>query len=108
MDTIEYVDAVKSRLHITSDYAVAKALGVTKQAVSRYMKGTGYFDDYVAIRVAKLLEIEPLQVIADVNLQRAQNAEVRAVWAGLMEKISKGFDVLLSGASPRRMRVPAC
>jgi hypothetical protein len=58
--------------------------------------------------VAKLLDIDPLQVIADVNMQRADNAEVRAVWASLMEKISKGFETLLSGASPRRMRLPAC
>ena len=108
MDTVQYVDAVRSRLPVTSDYAVAKALGVSKQAVSRYMKGVSHFDDYVAIRVAKMLEIDPLQVIADVNHQRAENPEVKAVWAALMEKISKGFDVLLSGASPRRDWVSAC
>jgi predicted transcriptional regulator len=100
MDTIHYLDAVRDKLPTRSDYAVAKALGVSKQAVSRYMKGTGYFDDYVAIRVAELLKIDPLQVIADVNMQRTQNAEVRAVWKGLLEKISEGFKELMRGTAP--------
>lgn len=101
MDTVQYVDAVKKELGISSDYAVAKALGVSKQAVSRYMKGNGYFDDYVAIRVARTLRIDPLKVITDVNIQRADNPEVKAVWLGLMEKISASFEALMRLANPR-------
>ena len=37
MNTMEYMGAVKAALGIESDYALSKALNVTRQTVSRYV-----------------------------------------------------------------------
>ncbi|MGD1324404.1 hypothetical protein ACNHE5_05625 [Pandoraea pnomenusa] len=100
--TADYLDAVKARLDLPSDYAAAKVLGVTRSAVSLYRHGKSTFDDAVILRVAEILSIDPLEVIASANVERAKSAEMREVWTGLLEKISKGFRTLVSPANARR------
>ncbi len=98
MKTVEYMDAIMLRRRIPSDYALAKALGVTKQTVSRYRSGIGLFDDHVALRAAELLGIDPGIVLLDIYAERTKNDEVRNVW----ERISAGFPALLSMANSKR------
>jgi len=95
MKSLEYLEAVKNRLGITSDYALAAALGVTRSAVSKFQKGAVFGDD-VALTVAEILEIEPMAVIAAANAERAKTPEQKARWTGLMEKFSVSFPNLLS------------
>ncbi len=97
MTTIEYLDAVKTRLGITSDYALAKALGWPQATISGYRTGRRYFDDDAALSVAAALDVHPLQVIASANAERAKTPEQRARWSGVMEKFSASFRNLLSG-----------
>lgn len=96
MNTIELLDAVKVRRGITSDYALAKALGVTQQAVSSYRAGRSRIDDEVALTVAEILNIHPLQVIAAANAERAKTDEQKERWLDLMEKYSVSFRNRLS------------
>jgi transcriptional regulator with XRE-family HTH domain len=108
MNTLEYLAACKKRLGIESDYALAKALGVSQQAVSSYRSGNSKINDDVALTVAEILDVNPLQVIAAANAERAKTDEQRARWTGLMEKFSiptKSFRNLLSpwdGRTERR------
>lgn len=90
MTTIEYLDAVKKALNITSDYALAKALGISKQAVSRYYSKGGGFDDDVARKVASYLGLNAGLVMLDMHQQRAQSPETAALW----KEIYKGFRTL--------------
>lgn len=103
--TIDYLDAVKTRLNLPSDYAAAKALGVTRSAVSRYRNGVGVFDEIVAIRVAELLQIEPIEVIAACKAESAPDEHIRSVWIGTWEKISTGFRTLVLLANARQTTV---
>lgn len=96
MNTINYLRAVKSRLGITSDYALAAKLGVTRSAVSKMQQGESVFSDDVALTVAELLEVEPIAVIAAANAERAKTPEQKARWTGLMEKFSVSFRNRLS------------
>lgn len=102
MNTIEYLQAVKTRLDITSDYALAARLGITRSAVSKLQQGGVSFSDDVALTIADILNVHPLQVIAAANAERAKTPEQRARWSGVMEKFSLSFNLLLLGASPRR------
>lgn len=97
MTSLEYLDAVKKRLGITSDYALAARLGVTRSAVSKFQKGAVFGDD-VALTVAEILELNPLVVIAAANAERAKTDEQKARWTGLMDKLSASFNTLLSGS----------
>ena len=96
MNTLDYLAACKKRLGIESDYALAKALGVTQSAVSSYRIGRSSINDDVALRVSEILQIHPLQVIAAANAERAKTPESRATWMGVMEKFSVSFRNLLS------------
>jgi plasmid maintenance system antidote protein VapI len=89
MKTIDYLDLLKSKLGITSDYALAKAIGISKQAVSRYYTKGGSFDDDVAVKVAALLGKHPGLVMLDMHRERATNDKTRDLW----EEIYSGFRV---------------
>ncbi len=100
MNTLEYLDACKERLGITSDYALAKALRVGQPTVIGYRSGRSTFNDDTALSVAEILGVHPLQVIATANAERAKTPEQRARWSGVMEKFSASFLNLLLGAGP--------
>jgi ribosome-binding protein aMBF1 (putative translation factor) len=102
MKTLEYLDAAKAKLGIASDYALAKKLNMTTTAISNYRVGRSRMDDDVALKVAKILEIDPLEVIAAANVERSKTPEIKALWMGVMEKFSMGFNALISAAKPRR------
>lgn len=100
MNTLEYLGAVKARLGIESDYALAQRLGITRSAVSVFMRGKGIFGDDVALAVAQILDIPPIVVIAQANAERARTPEMRAVWMDVVQgflslllhaKSGKGF-----------------
>jgi transcriptional regulator with XRE-family HTH domain len=95
MTSQEYLAAVRAKLNITSDYALAKALGVTKQAAGRWSRGLNGFDDDVARRVAEILDIHPGLVMLDIHRERAQTAETKALW----QEIFAGFRKLLPHAN---------
>lgn len=100
MNTIEYLQAVKSRLGITSDYALAAKLGITRSAISKLQQGGVSFSDDVALSVAEILGVHPFTVIAQANAERAKTPEQRARWSGVMEKFSVSFLNLLLGSGP--------
>jgi transcriptional regulator with XRE-family HTH domain len=104
MNTLALLEAVKTRRKITSDYALAKALGVTQQAVSSYRSGNSIINDDVCLTVATILEIPPIGVIAQANAERAKTPELRQRWMELVQ----GFRLLLphakfAGQERRRM-----
>jgi plasmid maintenance system antidote protein VapI len=115
MKTPEYLDLVKRKLDLPSDYALQKPLGVTKQLISKYRNEIESLSDAMAIRVADLCGMDSAKVLLDMHIERSKTPEVRAAWSALMEKlagvpekISKGFETLLSGVSPIRSKAPAC
>lgn len=95
MNTIEYLDAVKAARQITSDYALAKVLGITQSTISGYRAGRSRIDDDVALTVAEILGLHPLHVIASANAERAKTPEQRERWSGVMEKFAVSFNALL-------------
>lgn len=105
MNTIEYLQAVKDRLQITSDYALAARLGITRSAISKLQQGKGIFGDDIALSIAQILDINPLIVIAQANAERASTPEMRGRWMGVVEKFSASFLNLLSGNGPRHCKV---
>lgn len=64
---------------LATDYAVAKRLGVTPQAVAAWQHGGGMTPD-VALQIAEELGMPPLQAIAAVRVHAAKSANERARW----------------------------
>lgn len=108
MKTQEYLDAVRTSLGLPSDYALQKPLDLSKGQISNYRTGRDRLSNKVAVRVARLIKKDPVQVLIEVNMEKETDPETKAVWQSLLEKISKGFESLLLGAGPRGIRVSAC
>jgi len=82
-----YINEIKKKGEFTSDYSIAKMLGVNRQAMTGYKKG-GNFNDKAAFIVAEYLDIDPLLLIAEMNAQRARTAEDSGFWKLQIKKIS--------------------
>lgn len=65
---------------LTSDYAIAKALGCANATVRNYRRNITKMDATTATQIAECLRIEPLQVIAAVELERSEKPRTRNVW----------------------------
>lgn len=83
----EYLETVKKRHNLRSDYALAKFLGISRQAVSKQKHGGG-LDDYTALKVAQALDINPLEIIAARNQERAKSAEEKAAWEKILKSVA--------------------
>lgn len=89
--TTAYLDQVKQRHRLVSDYALAKYLRVGQPTVTRYRKRHAAMDDYTATRVAEALSINPMEVIAAAQAERAERAqdeEKKAFWEGWWKRVS--------------------
>lgn len=90
--TLDYLDAIRAKLgepgQPASDYAAAKALGVSRQAVSRYRTGRGGFDDDVAIRAAEILGIPAERLLVEVQIERDAPPEVRQLWQRIAARMA--------------------
>lgn len=89
MKTVDFLDAVKARHNLPSDYAAAKFLGLTQAQVSRYRTRQDTFGDAMAVKVAGLLELPADYVLACIHSERTSDAELSKIWAGLADKLKK-------------------
>jgi hypothetical protein len=94
MNTLEYLEAVKTRLGIESDYAVAKVLQMRQSTISGYRARGGQMDDDIAAKVAEILGIHPGLVMLDMHRARAKTPAEKSIW----QDIYKGFLSLLPHA----------
>ncbi len=95
MKPSEYLDKCKIKLEIKSDYGIAKALKISNQRVADYYKGKRWPDAYAAAQIALALDLDPLEVIADIESQCAKTEERRGFWAGFIGRTKKAGAVLL-------------
>ncbi len=102
MNTNQLLDAAKTRLGLSSDYALSAKLDISRQGV-REMRERG-LSDVRAVQIAHILELDPAQVLAWVHAERAQDPAVRKVWEKLAKSLAAALAlVALWGiAAPRR------
>ena len=85
--TIDYMEMVREHLskqlgERATDYRITKVLQINHASMSRYMNGKGAMDDKTAVKVAELLNLNPLTVITAVNAERSRNEKDREFWEG--------------------------
>ena len=93
MKTCDFLDKLKAVYGLTSDYQLAKKLATSTARISNYRSGTNFFDDLMVLKVAELLELDPLYVLACVNIERSERAGVAEMvnfWRGVA--IQGGID----------------
>ena len=84
--TIEFLDELKAKYGLKSDYAIAKMLGCGNSRISNYRSKRSTLGDDEAIEIAEKLGISPAYVLACVHFERANSDPQKAVWRNIMEK----------------------
>jgi len=80
MKTIaDYVEKIKTKLRHKSYYETMTYLKMPRQSWTAIKKGAGVKEKN-AIRMAQILEIDPLEIIAVSQALRAKNNESRHLW----------------------------
>lgn len=74
-----FLDAVKAKHGLTSDYQLSKYFGWNQQRISKIRSGAT-FDDEAAAQVAAALDLEAGYVMACMAAQRAKTDQVRKTW----------------------------
>lgn len=74
--TLELLDRLKEEADLPSDYAVAKFLNITHQAVSRWRNGK-VMSEEVALKVARVLDMDQDFVVLSNIVERQKNRRAK-------------------------------
>lgn len=105
--TIEYLDDVKAKYGLRSDYALAIKLETGSSGIVNYRKKYSHFNDSMAVRVAELLEIDPAEVLASVNAERTKCPAAKSAWERVARSFSAGLMAVFIAISLNVAPAPA-
>lgn len=78
--TIDYINEAMQQLDLQNDFALAKKLNLGSGTITNYRKGKRIVDDYTAAKIAELLRIPAIEVIAAANQEREQDEKKKEFW----------------------------
>lgn len=94
MNIVELLDKSKTKLGVNSDYALAKALEIHQARLSAYRKGVEHPDPYALVKIAMLLDLDPLALIAEAEEQSEKNPARKAFWGNFARRATSKLAVL--------------
>lgn len=86
MTPAEYLDAAKAELGILADNELAKRIGTTRFRISAYRKGTEWPDNYIVMKIAITLKLDPARVLADLESQREKDKTRAEFWRSFLSR----------------------
>ena len=86
MTPSEYLDAAKAAMGLQTDYELAQRLDIPRGHVAEMRHGQRAMKAYVAAKIAVTLNLDPAQVIADLEAQREKNPKKRAFWQSFLSR----------------------
>jgi hypothetical protein len=95
MKSSEYLDAAKKIMHIASDYELAKKLNARPEHMGEMRNGKRSVPLSIAYKLAITLEIDPAQVVAELEAEREKNPARKEFWKSFLSHASKASVLLL-------------
>ncbi|MEW6258025.1 MAG: DUF3693 domain-containing protein [Pseudomonadota bacterium] len=105
--TRDFLDALKARYDVHSDYALVRITGFSKQRISRYRLKEDFLGDESALRVAELLDLDPGYVMACAHAERAGSEQIRRVWERIGERLAQAACLAVPAIAPLSAPSPA-
>lgn len=90
MEYGKLLDDAKQKLGIETDYQLWKKTGIPKSRLSDYRKGIRHLDTYACARLAEVLDLDPFELLAQVEAATEKNEERRTYWKRVAERIAAG------------------
>ena len=88
MHTAALLDALRARLNLPSDYALAPVLNVSRSQISAWRHGKDPMSEKIAEHIADILDTSPAYVLACVAADRSKSARTRQAWAEVAKKLA--------------------
>lgn len=88
LSTIQLLDLAKQRAGNVTDYRLSKLLEISPQHVSNYRTGRTRPENSIAMRLAAIAGVDPVEAMAAVNIERATTEEERAAWRLILARCS--------------------
>jgi transcriptional regulator with XRE-family HTH domain len=85
MTPIQYFDAAKAAMGVTSDYEFAKRMETNQGTISGIREGKRGVPVELAFRLAITLELDPASVVADLESQQAKESK-QAFWRSFLSR----------------------
>jgi predicted transcriptional regulator len=86
LSTLDLLERAKAAAGGASDYRIAQLLGVPRTTVSNYRNGVTRPENPIAMRLADLCGLDPVEVVASVNLERAKSETDRELWEMILKR----------------------
>lgn len=87
LTTTDWLNALKHQKKISSDYGIAKLLGVTRQTISKYVHQHDYLGPETAAKVADELGIDAAIIYAACHAERSRNDRERSIWTKIYQDV---------------------
>jgi len=85
----DLLDEVRKAKSFSSDYALAKYLGVLPQTISNYRHERTQMSDEIAVAMAALIDRAPAPILAQLASERAKSPDVAKVWRDAAKVLAK-------------------
>lgn len=90
METVAFLDAVKARHKLATDYKLAKFLRWPPQRISMYRARKRALDDEACVQIAAALDVPPAYVMACIAAARAKDAAIKKHWLAAARLLKTG------------------
>jgi plasmid maintenance system antidote protein VapI len=94
MQISDLLDRAKAKANISSDYALAKVLGITTGNLSNIRAGRTHPSNEEAVKLATLAGLDEMDVIAEIELQTAKTEKKKEFWKHYIE--SRGITACIA------------
>jgi plasmid maintenance system antidote protein VapI len=75
----------KIKLGVQTDYKLAQAIGINRGRVSDAMKGKWHLDPFTVVRMALILQRDPAELLAEIELDSEKNQDRQEFWRGFIQ-----------------------
>ena len=82
------ISALKTKAKITSDYGLAKRLGVSKNAVSSWQNERAKIGEFAAQEIANILSIDVCILYAALQSERTTDYSSKVIWGSIYNKLN--------------------
>lgn len=86
--TNRYLDRLMQLRGLRSDYAMSKFLGVSTASVSIWRSGSSQLGEDMAFRIARELDIDPIEIISAIGAERSKDARTQEGWREIFRRVT--------------------
>ena len=80
MRSAKYLDQLKQEKNLKNDVALCKELGWSSARMSQYRSGKNIMDNEACIALAIALNIDPMKIIMECDIDRAEKSGQKSLW----------------------------